>query len=115
MLKNLSQPRPVVRFAQLCAIAKDQFQPDGGWKDAVMWRCARLGFATPEPEQVRKAMDAVMHAHKLQYTRPTPAPPPAAAPFRELSPAEASAALQRAFSEIRLRFPHVPIAGPKGF
>lgn len=58
-------PRPTVGFRQLCAITKEQFQPDGGWKDAVMSRVTQLGFATPDPDDVRKAIDAVDHAHRL--------------------------------------------------
>lgn len=57
---------PLVGWRQLCAIAREQQQPDfGEWKARVQDRLTALGFRH-EPELVRRAQDAVARAHGHQ-------------------------------------------------
>ena len=70
------QDRPLVRFPQLCQIAKGEF--DAGedwstWHERSKCRCLKLGF-TYQPTELVKAITAVEHAHRLQFVpKPKPA------------------------------------------
>jgi hypothetical protein len=55
--------RPVISFAQLCLVTKEQ-RPSGAidwvdWKYRVMDRCTALGYQAPASTQVWRAMEAV--------------------------------------------------------
>lgn len=69
-MENLkgSFDREPIEFRQLCAIATAILRSDptidgAEWKEQIKTRVARLGAASPSPEQLTAAMDATEKIH----------------------------------------------------
>lgn len=78
-MKN--KARPIVGFAQLCIITREQIEADPTvdnfeWKERIKRRLLSLGFTYPaEPDTIDRALHAVERAlAKAGRTRPGPAP-----------------------------------------
>lgn len=102
--------RKLISFAQLCAVAKDQFDSHslGEWMERVKCRCATMGYRY-SPIDVCRACVAVQHAHRLTFAPKQASGPVHPEPaYRELSAIDASAALSRIFAEIKKRHPLTP-------